>query len=133
MWWSACLVIESLRVQIPAGTTIEFSSRELMYVLSLTRCPSQPLVTAVVRKRTRSFCQTCSWQVTPKHAYTLDPTKSEYADYATVQAWCGNLSGNELTSNLSGNIRPQLSQLTEPLWTDSGIKSGISVCKLISN
>ena len=26
------------------------------------------------------------WQVTPKHAYTLDPTKSEWADYAAVQA-----------------------------------------------
>ena len=27
---------------------------------------------------------------------------------------------------------PQLSQLAEPLWTDPGLKSGISVCKLIS-
>ena len=44
-----------------------------------------------------------------------------------VQAWCGNLSGNELTRILSGNIRPQSSQLAEPLWTDPGIKSGISV------
>ena len=32
--------------------------------------------------------------------------------------------------NLSGNIRPQSSQLAEPLWTDPGIKSGISVCEL---
>ena len=30
------------------------------------------------------------------------------------------------------NIRPQSSQLTEPLWTDPGIKSGMSVCELIS-
>ena len=35
---------------------------------------------------TRSFCQNCRWQVTPKHAYTLDPTESELADYAAVQA-----------------------------------------------
>ena len=28
---------------------------------------------------------------------------------------------------LSGNIRPQSSQLAEPLWTDPGINSGISV------
>ena len=41
-------------------------------------------------------------------------------------------TGNDLTCNLSGNIQPQSSQLAEPLWTDSGIKSGISVCKLIS-
>ena len=57
-------------------------------------------------------------QVTPKHAYTLDPMKSEWADYA-VQAW-------------SGNTRPQSSQLAEPLWTDPGLKSGISVRELIS-
>ena len=58
--------------------------------------------------------------------------KSEWAEYATVQAQCGNLSRNKLAYNLSGNIRPQLSQLTEPLWTDPGIKSGISVRELIS-
>ena len=44
-----------------------------------------------------------------------------------VQAWRGNLSGNELTRILSGNIRPQSSQLAEPIWTDPCIKSGISV------
>ena len=45
---------------------------------------------------------------------------------------CGNLSGNELTCNLSGNIRPQSSQIAEPLWTDPGLKSAISVRELIS-
>ena len=30
-----------------------------------------PCVTAVARKRSRSFCQKCRWQVTVKHAYTL--------------------------------------------------------------
>ena len=43
-----------------------------------------------------------------------------------------NLSGNKLTRNLSGNIRPQSSQLAEPLWTDPDIKSEISVRELIS-
>ena len=71
-------------------------------------------------------------QVTPKKAYTFDPTKLQWADYAAVQAKCGNLSGNDLTRNLSGNIRPQSSKLAEPLWTDPGIKSGISVRELIS-
>ena len=61
------------------------------------------------------------WQVTPKHAYTLDPMKSEWADYAAVQAECGNQSGNELTCNLLWNIWPQSSQLAEPLSTDPGI------------
>ena len=45
-----------------------------------------PRVTAVARKRPQSFCQKCRWHVTHKHAYTLDPTKSEWADYAAVQA-----------------------------------------------
>ena len=40
--------------------------------------------------------------------------------------------GNELICNLSGNAHPQSSQLAEPLWTDPGLKSGISVHKLIS-
>ena len=30
-----------------------------------------PRVTAVARKRSRSFCQKCWWQVTAKHAYKL--------------------------------------------------------------
>ena len=70
--------------------------------------------------------------MTPKHTYTRDSTKSEWADYAAVQAQCGNLSGHELTCILSGNAQSQLSQLAKPLWTDPGLKSGISVCKLIS-
>ena len=101
-------------------------------MLTRTRCPFNFRVTAVACKRLRSVCQKCSWQVTPKHACTLDPVTSEWADYAAVQAWCGNLSGNELTHNLSRNIRPESSQLAEPLWTDPGIKSGISVRELIS-
>ena len=74
----------------------------------------------------------CRWQVTPKYTYTLDPMQPEWADYAAVQALPGNLSGNELTRNSSGNTRLQPSQLAEPLWTDPGLKSGISVRKLIS-
>ena len=69
---------------------------------------------------------------TPKHAYTFDPTKSEWADYVAVQAQCGKLSGNELTRNSSGNPRSQSSQLAGLLWTDPGLKSGISVRELIS-
>ena len=101
-------------------------------VLTLIRCPLHPRVTAVARKRPRSFCQKYRWQVTRKHAYTFDPVKSEWADYAAVQTECGSLSGNELTRNSSGNTRSQSSQLAEPLWTDSGLKSGIGVRELIS-
>ena len=99
-------------------------------MLTLIRCPSHVRVTAMARKRPLSFCQ--RWQVTPKHAYTLDPTKSEWADYVAVQAECRNLSGDELTLNSSGNTQSQSPQLAEPLWTDPDLKSGISVPELIS-
>ena len=47
--------------------------------------------------------------------------KWEWADYAAV------------TCKLSGNIRPQSSQLAEPQWTDLGTKkSGISLRELIA-
>ena len=39
--------------------------------VSVFRYPFHPRVTTVARKRTRSFCQKCRWQVTAKHAYTL--------------------------------------------------------------
>ena len=100
-------------------------------MLTPIRCPFHPRVTAVARKRPRSFYQKCRWQVTPKQAYAYDPSKSEWADYAAVQTECGNLSGNELTRNSLGNTWTQ-SQLSEPLWTDPGLKSEISVRELIS-
>ena len=101
-------------------------------MLTLTRCPFHPRVAAVARKRPRSFCQKCRWQVTPKHAYILDPSKSDWAEFADVQAECGNLSGNELTLNSSGNTQSQSSQLAEPLWTNPGLESGISLRELTS-
>ena len=101
-------------------------------MLTLIQCPFHPPVTTVASKRHQSLCQKCRLQVTPKYAYTFDPAKSERADCATVQAWCGNLSGNKLSCSSLGNAWPQLSQLTEPPWTDPGLKNGISVCKLIS-
>ena len=101
-------------------------------MLTCICCLFQPYVTAVAHTRPRSFCQKCKWQVTPKHANTLDPMKSELADYAAVYAQCGNLSQAKLKPPLTWNAQPQLSQLAEPLWTDPGLTSGNSVCKLIS-
>ena len=34
-----------------------------------------------------SFCQKCRWQVTPRHAYTLGPTKSEWVDCYPGIVW----------------------------------------------
>ena len=57
-----------------------FLLQSQLCLLTLIRCLFHPRVTAV------ALCQTCKWQVTPKHACILDPTKSEWADYAAVQA-----------------------------------------------
>ena len=125
-------MIERLRVRIPAGAATEFSSPESTLCADSYSVSVPPRVTAVARKRLRSFCQKCRWQVTPQHAYFFDSTKSEWADYAAVQAQCENLAGNELTRNSSGNTRSQSFQLAEPLWADPGLKSGISMRELIS-
>ena len=51
---------------------------EVLPLTSLTRAnvllfryPFHPSVTAVARKRSRSFCLNCRWEVTAKDAYTL--------------------------------------------------------------
>ena len=76
-----------------------FLLQSQLCVLTLIRCPFHPHITALACKRPRSFCQKCSWQVTSKHVYTLDPLKSEWADYAAVQTECGYPSENELTAH----------------------------------
>ena len=120
-------MIERLRVRIPAGAAGKFSSPELSLCANSYSVSVPPRITAEARKRSRSVCRKRKWQVTPKHACTLDPSKSEWADYAAGQAECGNLSGNELKCTSSGNTRSQSFQLAEPLWTDPGLKSGISL------
>ena len=73
-------------------------------MLAFIQCPFHSHVTAVAHKRPRSFCQKCWWQVTLKQAYNFDPSKSVWAVYATVQAECGNLSGNERTHTSSWEL-----------------------------
>ena len=48
-----------------------FSSRVNFLCWLLFWYPFHPHVTTVACKRSLSFCQKCSWQVTAKHAYTL--------------------------------------------------------------
>ena len=48
-----------------------FFSRVNFLCWLLFRHPFHPRVTAVARKRSRSSCQKCRWQVTAKHTYTL--------------------------------------------------------------
>ena len=48
-------------------------------LLTLILCPFHPRVTAVARKRPGHSAKKCRWQATPRHAYTRDATKSEWA------------------------------------------------------
>ena len=80
-------------------------------------------VTAAARKRPRSFCQKCKWQVTPKRVRTLDPVKSQWADLLSRHSGEPVTEENELTCNSTGNTWPQLSQFAEPLWPDPGLNS----------
>ena len=52
------------------GGRIFFSRVDFLCWL-LLRYPFHPRVTTVARKKSRSYCQKCRWQVTAKHAYTL--------------------------------------------------------------
>ena len=81
-WWSAGLVIERLRARIQAGAAGELSSPKSTLCADWYSVSVPPHVTAVARKRPRSLWQKYRWQVTPKHAYTFVPMKSEWADYA---------------------------------------------------
>ena len=72
-------MIERSRVQIPAGAAGEFSSPGSTFCADSyfgvppppTPTPLCSCVTTVARKRSRSFCQRCRWQVTAKYACTL--------------------------------------------------------------
>ena len=63
-----------------------FLGQSELSMLTFIQFPFKPRVTAVARKRPRSFCQKCKWQVTPKRACTLGPMKSQWTDFAAVQA-----------------------------------------------
>ena len=65
-----------LRVWILAGTAGESSSLEFTLCADSNSMSVPPLCYRSSTWKPRSFHQKCSWQVTPKHAYTLQPTKS---------------------------------------------------------
>ena len=89
-----------------------------------------------VTNRPQSFCQKCKWQVTPKHA----PKYIYFWPNKVGVGWLCRCPGmvwepvwkRAHTQLVRKHTWPQSSQLAEPLWTDSGTKSGISVCELNS-
>ena len=93
-------------------------------------CPFHPRVTAVAHKRLQSFCQSAGGRL-HLNMHTPLTQSSQCGLTMRLSRHSVGMLENELKCSWSGNSRPQLSQLTEPLWTDPGLKSGISVHELI--
>ena len=75
-------------------------------VLTLIRCPFHPRVTAVARKRPRSFCQNCRSQVNLNtHIPLTQRSRSGLTMPLSRHSVETYQRGNELTSNSSGNTR----------------------------
>ena len=77
-----------MRVRIPAGAAGELSSPELtLYAESKSvSVPTPVLLQWHVKDPGHSARSSDGRLHTLKQAYTFDPTKSEWADYAAVQA-----------------------------------------------
>ena len=113
---SARLVTKKLQVRIPAGVVGSFSSPEFSLCADSYPVSVPPHVTAVACIKPKSFCQKCSWHVTPKHAYTLDPTKLGWADYAII--W------KQTDMQLVREHFATVISARWSTWTDPGLKSG---------
>ena len=114
--YSAGLMIERLRVRTPAEAPRAFSSPEsTLCADSYSVSVPTPVLPQWHVKDPGHSAKSAGGRLHLNTHTLLTPSKSGWADYAAVQAECGNLSEDELTRNSSGNIRSQSSQLAEPL------------------
>ena len=126
---SAGLVIETFQVRIPAG---EYSYPELTLCADSYSVSIPPHVTAVARKRPRSFCQKSAGGRFHPNTHTLFTQRSRFGLTMPLSRHSvGTYPETGLHATCQGTLN-QSSQLAEPLWTDPGIKSGTSVRELIS-
>ena len=79
-------MIEKLRVRIPAGAAVEFSSPEITLCADSYSGSVIPPCYRSGMQKTPVIFQNCRRHVITEHAHTLDQTKSELAGYAAVQA-----------------------------------------------
>ena len=126
-------MIEKLRVWIPAGAAGEFSSPEsTLYTDSYSvSIPPPVLLQWHVKDPSHSAKSTDGRLHQNMHTPLTQQSRSGLTMPLSRHS-VGILSGNELTHNSSGNTWSQSSQLAGPLWTDPGLKSGISVRELSS-
>ena len=101
-------------------------------MLTLAQCLFHSSVTTVAHERPQSPAKSAGGRL---HLNTHTPlTLRSRSGLILPLSRYSVGSYQEMSSrNLSGNIWLQSSQPAEPLWTNPGIKSVISVCELISN
>ena len=115
-------MIERQRVGVPAGAA--GANHEFNFLCRLLiRCPFHPVLPQWHLKDPGHSAKKCSCQVTPKHTYINDQTKSKWGRLRCPGVVWEPIGENELTHSSSGNTQPQSLQLAEPLWTDSGLRS----------
>ena len=122
-------MIETFQVRIPAG---EYSYPELTLCADSYSVSIPPHVTAVARKRPRSFCQKSAGGRFHPNTHTLFTQRSRFGLTMSLSRHSvGTYPETGLHATCQGTLN-QSSQLAEPLWTDPGIKSGTSVRELKS-
>ena len=126
-------MIERLRGRIPAGAAGEFSSLEsALCADSLFGVRSTPVLPQWHVKDPGHTAKSVGVRLHLNTHTSLTQRSRSGLILPLFRQSVGNRSGNELTRNSSGNTRSQSSQLAELLWTDPGLKSGISLRELIS-
>ena len=123
-------MIERLRVRFPAGAAGEFSSPELTLCADSYSVSAPPPCYRMARKRPGHSDKSAGGRL---HLNTHTPLthRSRSGLIMPLSRHIAGTYGNELTRKSTGNTRSQSSQLSEPLWTDFGLKSGITVRELI--
>ena len=126
-------MIERSRVRIPAGAAGEFSSPESTLCADSYSASVPTLVLPQWHVKDPGHSVKSAGGRLHLNTYTLLTRRSRSGLTMPLSRQSVGISQeNELTRILSGNTRSQSSQLAEPLWTDPGLKSGISVRELIS-
>ena len=132
-WYGTGLLIERFRVRIPTGVAGEFSSPELTLCAdSYSVSVPPPCIPQWHVKVPGHFAKSTGGRL---HLNTHTPLTQRSLIGLTMplsRRSVGIYLETSSHTNSPGNTQPQTSQLAEPLWTDPGLNSGISVRELIS-
>ena len=125
-------MIERLRVQIPAGAVGEFSSPELtLWADSLFGVPSISVLPQWHVKGTGHSATSADGRL---HQQTHTPLIQQSQSGLTMLLSRHSVRTYQDTSSHATHLETlsQSSQLAEPLWTYSSLKSGISMSLCVS-